>query len=110
MSLLSLAAGAVVHVTGTRDVEKLGGLLKRMPGTAAFFIVGAVAIAGLPPLNGFLGESLIFRSGLSGRLGEASNHAAAVITLVGGLAVIGTLTSGAFSKAVGIVFLGEPRA
>ena len=109
-SLLFLGAGAVVHATGTRDVEKLGGLLKRMPWTAAFFIVGAVAIAGLPPLNGFLGEFLIFRSGLAGGLGDASNDAAAVITLVGGLAVIGTLTAGAFGKAVGIVFLGEPRS
>jgi hydrogenase-4 component B len=55
-SLLFLDAGAVLHATHTRNMEELGGLIRRMPKTAFFFLVGAVAIAGLPPLNGFVSE------------------------------------------------------
>src|SRR5262249_54014516 len=60
--LLFMAAGAVLHGTGTRDMESLGGLIKRQPWTAACFLVGAVAIAGLPPLNGFVSEWLTFQA------------------------------------------------
>src|SRR5213594_1140184 len=61
-SLLFMAAGGVLHGTGTRDMEALGGLIKRQPWTAACFLVGAVAIAGLPPLNGFVSEWLMFQA------------------------------------------------
>ena len=61
-ALLFLGAGAVVHATGTRDMEAMGGLVKRMPWTAATFLVGSVAIAALPPLNGFVSEWLTFQA------------------------------------------------
>src|SRR5260370_16253231 len=58
--LLFLAAGSVIHVTGTREIDRLGGLLRPMPRTGLAFLVGATAIAGLPPLNGFISELLIY--------------------------------------------------
>jgi hydrogenase-4 component B len=58
--LLFLGAGAVLHATRTKNMEELGGLIKRMPWTAFFFLLGSVAIAGLPPLNGFVSEWLTY--------------------------------------------------
>ena len=107
-SLLFLSAGAVVYATGTRNIDVLGGVAKRIPLNAAFFAVGAVAISGLPPLNGFMGEFLIFRAGLLGH-GQPQVGAALAIALTGGLALIGALSAGAFVKMLGIVFLGSPR-
>ena len=60
--LMFFAAGSVLHGTGTKDMEKLGGLMKRMPWTGAAMMVGAVAICGLPPLNGFVSEWLMYLS------------------------------------------------
>ncbi len=64
--LLFLGAGSVVMATGTRQIEQLGGLLRRMPWTGLFFLVGAMAISGLPPLNGFASEWLTFQAFLLG--------------------------------------------
>jgi hydrogenase-4 component B len=105
--LLFLGAGAVIHATGTRDIDHLGGLIRRMPWTAAMFLTGSVAICGLPPLNGFVSEFLIYvgafkEIGLPG----VSIWGAATIA---GLAMIGALAAACFTKAFGIVFLGEPR-
>src|SRR5207247_4935187 len=61
-ALLFLGAGSVLHATGTRNMEKMGGLVKCMPWTSLFFLIGAVAISGLPPLNGFASEWLVFQS------------------------------------------------
>src|SRR5207249_1083623 len=69
-TLLFLGAGAVVHATGTRDMEALGGLIKRMPWTTACFLSGAVAAAALPPLNGFVSEWLTFQALLQNLLIE----------------------------------------
>ncbi len=75
--LLFLGAGAVAHSAGTREIDRLGGLLKQMPWTAATFLIGAAAISGLPPLNGFVSEFLIFlgafKGGISGG-GELPCH------------------------------------
>src|SRR5262249_12643240 len=107
--LLFLAAGAAVHAAGTRDLERLGGLLRRMPFTGTCFAAGAVAIAGLPPLNGFNSEWLLYR-GLFGAALHASGVArvaaflaAAILALVGGLAAACTV------RLLGIAFLGAPR-
>lgn len=108
--LLFLGAGAVAHATGTRNVEQLGGLLRRMPRTAATFLVGAAAISALPPLNGFVGELLIY---LAAFHGASTLEAAAAIPLlcaVAGLALIGGLAVACFTRAFGIVFCGEPRS
>jgi len=108
--LLFLGAGAVLHGTGTREIDHLGGLLKRMPWTAATFLIGAVAISGLPPLNGFVSEFLIFLSAFKGGVSTGGAVAVPLLALIAGLALIGGLAVACFTKAFGIVFLGEPRS
>lgn len=107
---LFLAAGAVQMVTGTRDLDRLGGLLKRMPVTGVVFLIGALSVAALPPLNGFVGEWLLLQSLLHAL---PSTNTAVVITVavaVAALALTGGLTVAAFVKAMGIGFLGRPRS
>lgn len=107
--LLFLGAGAVVHATGQRDLEQLGGLLKRMPWTGAAFLAGAVAICGLPPFNGFAGEFLIYLGAFESVLGAGPLALAGIAALIS-LALIGGLAVAAFTRAFGIAFLGEPRS
>ena len=108
--LLFLAAGSVIHGAGTREIDRLGGLGKPMSRTAALFAIGAVAICGLPPLNGFVSELLIyvglFRAGADGasRQWSAAPLAAPLLAMVGALAVA------CFVKAYGTVFLGPHRS
>ncbi len=113
-SLLFLAAGAVQHRTGTRDMNRLGGLLQQMPVTGRAFLVGACAICGLPPLNGFVSEFLIYLGVLHGVTVDRSAPGDAGILLcvlvTGGLALVGGLAAACFTKAMGSVFLGEPRS
>ncbi|MEN6452190.1 MAG: proton-conducting transporter membrane subunit [Thermoguttaceae bacterium] len=112
-SLLFLGAGSVLHATGTGELDRLGGLLKRMPVTGATFLVGAAAISGLPPLNGFVSEFLIYLgavSGLATKDAVATASPLIAVLTVGGLALIGGLAAACFTKAFGIVFLGEPRS
>jgi hydrogenase-4 component B len=106
--LLFLGAGAVIHATGTRDIERLGGLIKRMPWTAAMFLIGSVAICGLPPLNGFVSEFLIYFGAFAG-VGSQGVSVWGAATIAG-LAMIGALATACFTKAFGVVFLGEPRS
>lgn len=108
--LLFLGAGSVLHATATREIDHLGGLLKRMPWTAALFLVGAVAISGLPPLNGFVSEIMIFVGAYQGLVQAASSAAVPALGVIAGLALIGGLAVACFTKAFGIVFLGEPRS
>jgi len=108
--LLFLGAGAVVHATGTRNMEELGGLIRRLPWTAFFFLLGAVAISGLPPLNGFVSEWLTYQALLQGF--GATEIAVRLIFPIGGalLALTGALAAACFVKAVGITFLALPRS
>ena len=106
--LLFMGAGSVLHATGTRDIEKLGGLLKKMPLTGTTFLIGAAAISGLPPLNGLVSEFLIYVCFFKLALGSAAGGAAAAAAIAG-LALIGGLASACFVKVFGVVFLGEPR-
>ncbi len=109
-ALLFLSAGSVIHAVHTRAIDHLGGLAKPMPRTALCFLVGAVAICGLPPLNGFVSEFLIYL-GLFGTLavpGESSYAGAALA--VPALALIGALALACFVKVFGAVFLGTPRS
>ena len=108
--LLFLGAGAVAHATGTRELEHLGGLLKRMPLTAATFLIGAVAISGLPPLNGFVSEFLIYLGAYRGAMGFDVHAVGPGLAVIVGLALIGGLAVACFTKAFGIAFLGEPRS
>lgn len=106
-SLLFLSAGAVQRAAGTRNIEELGGLARRMPGTWGAFVIGAAAIVGLPPLNGFVSEWLLFL-GLFGtaRVGDATRMAVLGAPI---LAVVGALALACFAKVAGIGFLGRPR-
>lgn len=106
--LLFMGAGAVAHAGGTREMDRLGGLLKRMPWTGATFLIGAAAISALPPLNGFASEFLIYLSA-AGCLAQGTDLGAALAALLG-LALIGALALACFTKATGVVFLGEPRS
>ncbi|MBT0653352.1 proton-conducting transporter membrane subunit [Geomobilimonas luticola] len=109
-SLLFLCAGAVIHATGTREIDLLGGLARRMPYTSAFFLVGAVAICGLPPLNGFVSEFLIYVGLFSGILDEGGAAVAVLALAAPALALIGGLAAACFVKVYGIAFLGIPRS
>jgi formate hydrogenlyase subunit 3/multisubunit Na+/H+ antiporter MnhD subunit len=106
-SLLFMGAGAVLHATGTRQMDHLGGLLKRMPVTGAVFLVGSAAICALPPLNGFASELLVYAAAFSG-VGTGHQVGAGWIAIAG-LALIGGLAVVGFTKAFGIVFLGQAR-
>jgi hydrogenase-4 component B len=107
-SLLFLCAGSVVHATHTREIDRLGGLAKRMPWTAGMFIVGAVAICGLPPLNGFVSELFVYLGLLQTVAGSTRTGAAAVLAAPV-LATIGALAVACFVKVYGAVFSGSPR-
>lgn len=109
-SLLFLGAGAVLSATGERNMEKLGGLLHRMPVTGVAFLVGCVAISALPPLNGFVSEWLMFQAIL--RSPELPQWGLKILVPgIGGLmALSAALTAACFVKAFGISFLGRPRS
>lgn len=107
--LLFLGAGAVAHSTGTRNMEKMGGLIRPMPITAFCFLIGAVAISGLPPLNGFVSEWLTYQSLLAG-YGASSGLTRILFPLAGSmLALTGALAAACFVKAFAITFLALPR-
>jgi hydrogenase-4 component B len=108
-SLLFLGAGAVSTATHTLDLEHLGGLMRRMPRTGASFLVGSASISGLPPLNGFASEFLIFAGALAGATTLGPTYAIPLAACIGALALIGGLAAACFVKACGVAFLGEPR-
>jgi hydrogenase-4 component B len=110
-SLLFLGAGSVLYSTHTKNIEDLGGLIKKMPYTAVFFLTGAAAISALPALNGFVSEWLTYQSlfylpqavtGMIPRLGS--------VILIGLLGLTGALAANCFVKAFGITFLAKPRS
>jgi hydrogenase-4 component B len=107
-SLLFLGAGSVVRATGTRAIDRLGGLAKPMPWTALLFLVGAVAICGLPPLNGFVSELFIYL-GLFGGLVQGGAGSVMAAIAAPALAMIGALALACFVKALGASFLGVAR-
>ena len=109
-ALLFLGAGAVLHATGTRNMEAMGGLIRTMPRTALFFLVGACAISALPPLNGFVSEWLVFQSLLAGWAIPLPEVAAIMPVAVAMLALTSGLAAACFVKAFGITFLAIPRS
>jgi len=108
-SLLFFNAGSVYHATHTRNMERLGGIMKRMPWTAILFLAGSLAICGLPPFNGFISEYLIYMGMFNSLTGATLSHSILLVGSVAALALIGGLAIFCFTKAFGIVFLGEPR-
>jgi hydrogenase-4 component B len=109
-SLLFMGAGAILHAVHTRNMEAMGGLIKKMPQTAALFLVGAVAIAALPPFNGFISEWLTFQALLSSFQIPALVYNFMFALAIAALALTGGLAAAAFVKAFGITFLALPRS
>lgn len=109
-ALLFLCAGSVIHAVATREIDRMGGLLRPMPWTALSFIIGAVAICGLPPLNGFVSELLIYLGFFTGTVAGSGAGAIATALAAPALALIGGLAVACFVKVVGVVFLGTPRS
>jgi len=109
-TLLFQEAGVIEHATGTRDLDRLGGLVRRLPRTAVIFLIGTMAIAALPPLNGFVSEWLLFQGLFQGF--RISSHTVGILIVVAGalIALTGGLAIDAFVRAFGIPFLGMPRS
>jgi hydrogenase-4 component B len=107
--LLFLGAGAVHHATGTRELDRLGGLSRAMPLTAALFLVGAAAICGLPPLNGFASEWLVYLASFRTLAVRAVPATSLGVLSAPVLALVGGLAAACFAKVFGTVFLGHPR-
>ena len=107
-ALLFLGAGSVIHATGTREIDLMGGAARRLPYTALLFGIGSVAICGLPPLNGFVSELLVYLGFFQGIQVDGAAAAAAALAAPA-LALVGGLALACFVKVYGIVFLGVTR-
>ncbi len=109
-SLLFMTSGSIVNATGTRNIEEMGGLIKRMPKTALLFLIGAVSISALPPFNGFVSELMIFQAFFQS---AALANPFLEVILIASLAVFAltsALAAACFVKAFGITFLALPRS
>lgn len=102
--LLFLCAGAVLYSTGTTDLNKLGGLAKKMPQTAALFLVGAFAISGIPPFNGFVSKWLVYQ-GTFAKSMETNNPGYVFVTIVA--LIVSVMTLASFIKVTQSVFFGQ---
>lgn len=109
-SLLFLSAGSVINQTHTRNMEEYGGLIKYMPQTAFFFLIGSMAISALPPFNGFFSEWLTFQSLFQGITAVSFSAKWIFIIATGSLAFTGGLALTCFVKAFGAIFLARPRS
>jgi hydrogenase-4 component B len=108
-SLLFFSAGSVYRQTHTRDMDSLGGLIKKMPKTAVLFLTGAIAIGGIPPLNGFISEFLIYCGILNGINSAGISQITLMILSFAGMSIIGGISILTFTKTFGTIFLGTPR-
>lgn len=108
-SLLFYSAGSVYQQTHTRDMEKLGGLIKSMPRTAVVFLIGAIAIGGMPPFNGFISEFLIYSGLIEGIKLQNMDQIVLMVLTFAGLSIIGGLSILTFTKTFGTIFLGNQR-
>ncbi len=108
--LLFLCAGSIYKSTGTRDMEKLGGLIKSMPQTAFYFLLASAAISALPPLNGFVSEWLTLQAFFLGALNSSGGIKLFLAVCACSLVLTGGLAAACFVKAFGITFLAQPRS
>ena len=109
-SLLFMTTGSVVNATETRDIEAMGGLIKRMPKTAALFLVGAVSISALPPFNGFVSELMLFQAFFQSTILANPFLELILILALAVFALTSALAAACFVKAFGITFLALPRS
>ncbi|CAO3432693.1 hydrogenase 4 subunit B [Azospirillum doebereinerae] len=109
-SLLFYVAGAVLTATGSRDLNRLGGLIHRMPVTAFLALVGAAAISALPPLNGFVGEWLLFQAILNAPTLPDWSLKIGIAVVGAAVALAAALAAACFVRFYGIAFLGRPRS
>ncbi len=109
-SLLFLGAGAVLQQTRQHNMEKMGGLIKKMPVTALCFLVGCISISALPPFNGFVSEWLTFQAALQATILNSGILGALIPVAAAMLALTGALASACFVKVYGVIFLGRPRS
>jgi len=109
-ALLFLTAGAVINAVGTKNIELMGGLVKRMPKTALLFFIGAVSISALPPLNGFVSELLIFMSLMQSYTLLDPLMKVLIIICLSIFALTSALAAACFVKAFGTIFLAVPRS
>src|SRR6266446_6927254 len=107
--LLFLGAGSILHSTGMRNLNDMGGLIRGMPKTAFYFLIGALAISALPPLNGFVSEWLTFQAALQATIVQHGVVRSLLPLFAATLALAGALTAMCFVKVYGIAFLGQPR-
>ena len=107
--LLFLGAGSILHSTGMRNLNDMGGLIRSMPKTAFYFLIGALAISALPPLNGFVSEWLTFQAALQATILQHGVVRSLLPLFAATLALAGALTAMCFVKVYGIAFLGKPR-
>jgi len=107
--LLFLGAGSILHSAGLRDLNQMGGLIHNMPKTAFYFLIGALAISALPPLNGFVSEWLTFQTALQAPLLQNGVVRSLLPLFAAMLALAGALTAMCFVKVYGIAFLGQAR-
>jgi len=109
-SLLFFGAGSVYQQTHTRNIERLGGLIKKMPVTAIFFLIGSMAIGGIPPFNGFVSEYIIYNGLFKGLLNvQGISQSILLILTITGLVMVGGMSLITFTKTFGVIFLGNPR-
>ncbi len=108
-SLLFFSVGSVYQQTHTRDMEKLGGLSRNMPKTAFLFLIGAIAICGLPPFNGFVSEFILYNGYLEGIKRLPVSLTILMVISIACLAIIGGISMLAFTKSYGTIFQGNPR-
>jgi NADH:ubiquinone oxidoreductase subunit 5 (subunit L)/multisubunit Na+/H+ antiporter MnhA subunit len=104
-----MGAGSLAHAAHTRDLERMGGLLRRLPATGGAFLVGALALAALPPLNGFISEWLLYLGFLEALRSQVGTALAATLG-VAALATIGAVAAVAFTRLAGVALLGSPRS
>lgn len=109
-SLLFLGAGAILHTSHERELEHMGGLLRRMPWTGLFFLVGAISISALPPFNGFVSEWLTFQAALQAWTLENGVLRTLIPLSAAVLALSGALAAACFVKVYGVAFLGRARS
>ena len=109
-SLLFMGAGAVSQGSHERNLERMGGLLHRMPWTGLFFLIGCISISALPPFNGFVSEWLTFQTALQVTSLESGVLRAIIPIAAASLALTGALAAACFVKVYGIAFLGLPRS